>query len=516
MSQDTKKKAHGFEKLCLSIERVGHKIPDPLLIFGYLTLIVFVVSLFIEGHTLTVPGTENVIETHSLLSKEFFVTFISGIPTAFVSFTPVKYVLILLFGTAVCSETGLFEVSMKRMLRNVPDSLMVVIIIVFSINGNIVGDGLYAFLPALAGMMYASKGKNPLLGIVTSYGSIAGAFSACMLIANADVQLAGLTAEAAAVLNIDTSNITGAMNYYWQAIAAVFLIPVAWFTSEKIVRPILEREEYKLDDNIVIDGSTDSMTELTDLQRKGVRNAGISVLIYLAVILTMSIPQNGFLRNAEGKLIASGTPFMSCLIMMIMFLFFIPGITYGISAKVIKNDKDLSKILAKGISSMSPFLVMCLGASIFNTCFNYTNLASLIAIRGAEWMESVNLTGLPLILFIVILCSISNLFMPNTISKWVLLAPVMVPMCTLLGFSPAFTTALYKIGNSTTNCITPLSSGMIIALGEMQKYRKNTSLGSIISLNIPFAAMFTIFWLLMTIIFYVLQIPLGPEATIFM
>ena len=257
------------------------------------------------------------------------------------------------------------------------------------------------------------------------------------------------------------------------------------------------------------------MTELTDLQRKGVRNAGISLLIYIVVILLMTVPSNGFLRNSETGELLGSSPFMDCLIMLITFLFFIPGLTYGISAKVIKNDKDLTRVLSKGLSSMSPFLVMCLGASIFNTCFNYINLASFIAIRGAEWMESVHLTGLPLILFIVLICAISNLFMPNTISKWVLLAPVMVPMCTLLGFSPAFTTALYKIGNSATNCITPLSSGMIIALGEMQKYRKSTSLGSVISLNMPFAVCFLVFWVVMTIVFYLFQIPLGPNAAIF-
>ena len=510
------KKARGFERMCLAIERVGHKIPDPTTIFLILTAIIFIVSLFIEGKVLLVPGTGEEVTLHSLLNADFTKDFIKNIPSKFVTYTPVPYVLILLLGTSVCSETGLFEVSMKRALSKVPDSLVVLILIALSINGSLVGDGAYAFLPALGGIIYHSKGKNPLLGIVTVYACIAAGFSACMLITNGDVQVAGLTAEAAGLLHLDTSNITGASTYYWQAISAIFLIPVAWFASEKIVSPILKSTEYALDDDADNSRTAEDLTALTPDQQKGLRYAGISAILVILFVLIGAVPSHGFLRNQETGSLLIGSPFMSDLVMLIVALFFIPGLTYGIASKAIRSDKDLTRMISRGFSSMSPFLVMCFGASIFNTCFSYTNVASAIAIGGANLMESIHLTGLFLVLFIVLLCALCNLFMPHTTAKWILLAPVMVPMCALLGFSPNFTTALYKIGNSVTNCITPLSSGMVIALGEMQKYRKKTSLGSIISLNIPFSVMFLIFWTLMTIVFYLVGLPVGPNAPIFM
>lgn len=504
-----------LERICLGIEHFGNKIPSPLMIFLGLAVIVFVVSLFFDGVEIAVPGTETVIVTQSLANRDFIIEFVSGIPKAFASYSAFYYVLIFLVGTSVCSETGFFEVSFKRMLRNVSDSTLALIVCAISINGNFAGWP-EAFLPALCGILYYNKGRNPLLGIATSASCITAGFSACVLVTNADVQLAAMSAEAAAVLNLDVSTLSGMSTYYWQAASAIVLTPVAWFIAEKIVAPMVEnREEYRLDPDMERVQSSESAIELTEIQEKGIRNAIIAVLVYIAFILIGAVPSNGFLRNLETGSLILGSPFMSCLSMLIVFLFFVPGFAYGVTTKAIKNGKDLTAIIAKGFAGMTPFFVTCLGASIFNTLFNKTNLASMIAIRGAELFQSVNLTGLPLVLCLILLVSFINLLMPNTLTKWMILAPVMVPMCALLHLSPEFTTALYKIGNSCTNCITPLSAGVIISVSEMQRYRKKSSFGSVIALSLPYCIGFLIVWAAMTTACYLMGIPVGPGVSNF-
>ncbi len=518
MRTNERKERRGlFDRMVVGIEHVGHKIPDPLTIFIILTVITLIASLFINGLVLEVPGTGDTVTMNSLWNRGFFTSFVTGILKNYVTYTPIQYVMIILFGTSVCTQTDFFEVIMKRMLRNVSNSMMTIIIIVLSINGNIVGDGIYAFLPALAGLLYLSKGRNPILGIVTSYATIASAFNACLLLTNADAVLAATTAEAAALLNYDVSGFNASMTYYWTAISAILLVPVVWFASEKILAPILEKDEFKLDGDTNLDNARNEelLRDLTPLQKKGLRSAAIAELIFVAVILALLIPSNGILRNAETGAILTGSPFMGGITFWIALMFFIPGLAYGIASKQIQNDKDVSRMMSNSLKSMAPFLVMCFGGSIFNTCFNHTNLASLIAIKGAELMENLRLSGIPLAILIIIIVAILNFFMPHTTAKWLILAPVMVPMCILMGFSPAFTTCLYKIGNSVTNCMTPLSSGMIIALGEMQKYRKDSSLGTIIAMNAPFTAVNTVFWMITTIIFFLLQLPVGPGAGIF-
>ena len=140
----------------------------------------------------------------------------------------------------------------------------------------------------------------------------------------------------------------------------------------------------------------------------------------------------------------------------------------------------------------------------------------MIAIKGAGLCQNAGLTGLPLVLVIILLVSVINLLMPNTLTKWMILAPVLVPMCALLVFSPEFTTALYKIGNSCTNCITPLSAGVIISVTEMQRYRKKSSFGSVIALSLPYCIGFLITWTLMTVACYLFGLPVGPGVSIFL
>jgi len=506
-----------FQKVILSAERLGNKIPHPLTIFIILIAILFIISHFTQGIVVKLPGTDDEIITQSLLKADFVRSFLKNIPKNFVDFPALRYALVIILGTAVCEYSGLFNAVMKRFVANASNTLIATIVVFLSLNGNLIGDSAFVFIPTLAGVVYAAKGRNPILGIATSYACVNGGHSAAIMFGSSDAILYGITESVMQLLPI-TQNYSAhvAMNWYFLAVSAILLTPVAVYVSEKIIAPIVEGSDVFNVDKDIDYYAEAGLSELEPIEHKGLKYAGISLLTYIIIILVLTIPQGAFFRNTDTGNILPKSPFMDSIVMLMTFLFLIPGITYGITVGKIKKDRDVANYMVKGITSMAGFIVIVFGASQFVACFKDTNLATLIAIRGTEFIKAINLKDVPLVIVFILFMSFLNLFVVSASAKWAMVAPIFVPMFALLGYSPAFAQALYNVGNSCTNIITPLSSGLAIVLGMMSRYKKDTGLGTLISLMIPFSIAFLFFWTALSIIFLLFNLPLGPNAGIYL
>ncbi|NLY21468.1 MAG: AbgT family transporter [Tissierellia bacterium] len=514
---DTKKKDYSiFQRFMLGVEKVGNKIPHPMTVFILLIVILFVVSHFTQGKIIEVPGSDKEVITQSLMTKEFMHQFLKTIPKNFTDFAALRYVLVIMLGTAMCEYTGLFKAAMGRVVSKASARMVTLIIVTISVNGNLALDSANVFIPALAAIAYAAIGRNPLIGIATSFSCISGAFCAAFIFDSNDAALAGITELATKMLPmIEGYEVSVAMNWYFQLIGALVLIPVGVFIDEKIVTPMVEgNPRYALDSEFKLESV--KMDELSSTEKKGLRNAGISLLAYIIIVLVLTIPQNSFFRNPETGGIMPNSPFMDSMVVLLTLLFFIPGVTYGISIGDIKSEKDIANHMAKGIASMSSFVILIFFAAQFFACFNYTNLATAIAVGGTNLINEFNLVGIPLVIIYILIMTFINLFVVSSTSKWAMVAPIFVPMFALLGYSPAFAQALYRVGNSVSNIITPLSSGLTIVLGIMTRYKKDAGLGTIISLTLPFSIGLLITWTLLSVAFLVFQIPLGPGYGIFL
>lgn len=513
---DKKQNYSRFQKAMLHVEKVGNKIPHPMTVFIILTIILFIVSAFTQGKVIKIPGTDTEVITKSLMTREFLTQFLKDIPKNFTNFAALRYVLVIMLGTAICEYTGLFQASMGRAVSKANARMVTLIVVIISVNGNLALDSANVFIPALAGIAYAAQGRNPLIGIVTAFAMISGAFCAAFIFDSNDAALAGITETASKMLPIlENYQVSVAMNWYYQLIGAVLLIPIGVFVSEKIVAPMVEgNDSYKIDDDF--DLKSVELKELTEVEKIGLRNAGVSIIIYLILVLILTLPQNSFFRNPETGAIMPKSPFMDSMVVLLTLLFFIPGVAYGVTVGKIKSEKDIAKYMAQGIASMSSFVVLIFFAAQFFACFNYTNIATLIAVNGTNLIKELNLSGVPLLIIYILIMTIINLFVVSSTSKWAMVAPIFVPMLGLLGYSPAYAQALYRVGNSVSNIITPLSSGLTIVLGIMSRYKKDTGLGTIISLTLPFSIALFITWTLLSIIFLVFNIPLGPGYSIFL
>ena len=207
---------------------------------------------------------------------------------------------------------------------------------------------------------------------------------------------------------------------------------------------------------------------------------------------------------------------MNSMVVVIALVFAIAGIAYGCGAKVVKNDKDVMNLMGKSMASMGSYIVLVFFASQFVAYFNYSNLGTIIAVQGADLLKAIGLQGIPLVILFILVVAFINIFMGSASAKWAILAPVFVPMLMNFGFTPEFTQMAYRIGDSTTNLISPLMSYFALIVTFAEKYDKKSGIGTLISTMMPYSIALLIGWTILLIVWYVFNLPLGPGIGIWL
>jgi aminobenzoyl-glutamate transport protein len=295
------------------------------------------------------------------------------------------------------------------------------------------------------------------------------------------------------------------MNYYFLAVSTLVLVPVAVLVTTKIVEPRLGK----------YGGEPEVLDEVSSLEKKGLRWAALSVALIIGIVLVLSLPANGLFRHPEtGSLTTS--PLMDSLVPLMMILFLVPSIIYGKIVKSLNNSKDFADHLAKAMSSMGMYIVISFAAAQMIAYFNWSNLGPIVAIKGAELLETLGLQGLPLFIGFIIVAALINFLVASSSAKWAILAPVFVPMFMIMGYSPALTQAAYRIGDSITNPITPMLAYFAIVLTFAKKYDPKIGIGTFMTSLLPYSIAFAIMWIILFAVWYLLGIPLGPQGELFL
>ena len=489
------------------IEVNGNKLPDVLTLFVIFTAIILVVSAIgsAAGWTAVNPATEEKIEVVNLLDGEGIIKILSGLVSNFVNFPPLGMVLVVMLGVGLAESTGLISAFMRKVVLAAPAKLILPIIVLIGIVGNAAADAALIVLPPVAAMIFLALKRNPIAGLVAAYAAVAGGFSANVIINILDTLLAGFTESSAQIIDPEYKA-NPAMNYYFLLVSTFVLLPIAVYVTTKIVEP-------RLGTYTGVIPQDQENTALTSEEKRGLRWAGVSLGIFVAILLVLTVPPNALLRHPEtGSIIVS--PFMDSLVAIMFLFFFIPSLAYGIGSRNIKSDRDVAEQLTKAMSGMGYYIVLAFIAAQMITYFGWSNLGAIIAIKGAELLQNIGLTGLPLLIGFIIFTAIVNLLIASSSAKWALLGPVFVPMFMLLGYSPAFTQVAYRIGDSITNTITPMLAYFAILLSFAKKFDKNMGVGTLISSLIPYTFAYGIFWIILFSIWYLFGLPLGPGAYI--
>lgn len=487
------------------IERVCNKLPTPFILFVYLFLFAAVLGavLSVANVQLLHPGTGEMVGSKNLFSLEGMNWFLDSMVKNFTGFAPLGLVLTMTLGIGMCEESGMLTSLIKSAMKGVPPVIVPYVIAFIGTVGNIASDTAMVVIPPLAALAYIGVGKHPIAGLICGYAGAQAGFSANLMIAGTDSLLQALTnTSIKAFLPDSTFQVEVVCNWYFMMASTFLCMIVIGFVCTHLVEKRLG--EYTGD----IDPTHNH--DITALERKGLRNSGIAALLYIAVILLGMFGPGRVLMHPETKGLLS-SPFLKGLIPILFFLFVSVGLAYGFTTGHFKKEKDISNAMTNQMRAMAGFVIFAFSAGQFIALFNWTQLGTLLAISGAGLLESLGFTGIPLCVSFIILCMVINLFVSSGSAKWAILAPIFVPMFMLLGYHPGFTQLLYRIGDSPTNCFTPMSPYIWMVLSVAQaKYDKNATLGQIAANLIPIALVLQVVWIIFVVIWMLTGFPIGP------
>jgi para-aminobenzoyl-glutamate transporter family len=501
----------GFVSRALgTVERVGNKLPDPAVLFFYLILVVWLFSAIFSAMDVSVQDFKNeTISVKNLLTGEAFAEFFSKMVGIFTGFHPLGVVLVAMLGVGVADYSGYINSGLRIMLSVTPKSMLTPMVILVGVVSHTAADAGYVLVIPLAGIIFHAAGRHPLAGIAAAFAGVSGGFSANFIPSSIDPLLQGFTQTAAQI--VDENIVLNPLNnWYFTSASTLLIVLLGWLITDKIVEPRLKNT--KIDD-VEVDDNSNSMGKVNANESKAFWVSTGIMLLLLVGLFVWAYPMDSTLRNKDGDLTGPGSPLMAAIVTVIFIVFVIPGIIYGFLSGTYKTSADVIKSMSKAMSSMSYYMVLAFFCAIFIYAFNESKMGAVLAIKGASLIEAMKLgPGLSIVL-VILLTAFVNLFIGSASAKWGLLAPILVPMFMALGISPDFTQAAYRVGDSVSNIITPLMVYFPLIVIFCQKYVKNTGIGSLTALMLPYSIVFTIAWTIFLLLYWQFGLPLGLEAS---
>ena len=500
MSNNTQKKS-AMDVFLNGIEKVCNKLPSPPFIFMFLFALVGVLSFVVSatGASVINPSNGEVVQAQNFLSVAGLHWFLNSMVTNFTGFAPLGLVITMTIGIGLCEESGLVMSLLRAGLSDVPPAIVPYLIAFIGTVGNIASDTANVIVPPVAGILFLAAGRHPVVGMICGYAGANAGFTANLMIAGTDSLLQGITNTAILTLIPDGSfQVDVTCNWFFMIASTFFCTAVIGAVVNFIVEPRFGKYT----------GSADEKIEKnTAEQSKGLKAAGLFCVVYIAILLALFF--TGPLAAEGGAFI--GSPFLKGLIPILFILFYGSAVAFGFGAGTMNSTAAITKAMNKQMAGMASFISFTFFAGQFQSLFNWTKLGTMLAIVGADALESLGLVGIPMFVMFILLTTVINMFMSSGSAKWAILAPIFVPMFMLLGYHPGFTQLLYRLGDSPTNAITPVSPyiWMVLEIART-KYDKDLELGTMIGGLVPIAIVLEVLWIIFMIIWYLTGLPIGP------
>jgi aminobenzoyl-glutamate transport protein len=494
------------------LEKWGNKLPDPAVLFVIGLLGTWVLSKVLAGVEFTEedPRTKLPIVINDLLTGPALADFMSSMVKTFTGFHPLGVVLVALLGVGVAEHSGFINAVLKGMLSYTPKLLLTPMLIFVAITSHLAADAGYVLVIPLGGVIFYAAGRHPLAGIGAAFAGVSGGFSALYMVSSLDPLLAGLTQEGVQMIDTTRPPVNPLCNIWFTAASTGLIILLGWFLTDKVVEPRLRRT--------LIDGDPAQMPAMQEIGRKEVRGiqAAFAAILLAAVAFALwAMPEGSALRSPtddEKSLIVADAPLMKSIVPLIFLFFLLPGVVYGYVAGTFKSHRDVIKGMSQAMGTMAYYLVMAFCAALFIDAFAKSNMGALVALKGANFLKEMDAPGGVTIVGIILLSAAVNLLVGSASAKWALLAPIFVPMLMLLGISPELTQAAYRIGDSSTNIITPMMPYFPLVVVFAQRYVKGSGIGTITSLMMPYSLAFLVCWTAFLLLYWQLGFPLGVGA----
>lgn len=503
------------QRLLSAIERGGNRLPDPAILFIALLLITWLLSALFSlfSYDLVDPRTGDPLSVINQLSPAAMTAFLADMVKTFAHFHPIGVVLVAMLGIGVAEHSGFIHTALRAMLRVTARWLLTPMVIAVGIVSHTAADAGYVLVIPLGGIIFQAAGRHPLAGIAAAFAGVSGGYAANFVPSAVDPMLQGISQSAAQILDPSVS-LNPLNNYFFTASSSLLIILAGWLITDRVVEPRLRHTAIDQDSE---DGesATDSgmQAETGPRERRALRAAVWSMLVFLAMLIATALPDGSAWRGSGGSLTEFGAPLMEAIVPLIFLFFLLPGVVYGVIAGTITSSRDVIEGMSKTMQTMAYYLVIMFFIAQFIYAFSQSNLGILLALSGAQWLQAMGLPAAMTISGVVLLTGLLNLFVGSASAKWALLAPILVPMLMELGISPDLTQAAYRVGDSTTNIITPLMPYFPLVVVYCQRYVRDTGIGTVVAMMLPYTVTFIVIWTLFLLAYWGLGIPLGLQAS---
>lgn len=533
------------ERMLDGVERLGNKVPHPVMMFLYLIAIIAVISAILAwvgvsvteeivvpvpiellrdlhhalggsvvpydtytNQIVTLPDytvQEVTIPVRSLLDVEGIRFMLTSFVANFAGFGVVAVTFVAMAGVGVAEHAGLMGALIRKLVKVAPRRLIGFILIFVGVLSSVASDAGYLILIPLGAAAFLSLGRHPLAGMAAAFAGVGAIFGVNLLITPIDSMLTEITNEA---IGASGTALTVTANFYFSIVSSIVLAIAATFVTQRIV-------EKRLGPYDPSEGATDAtIEELSDQDKaaeaRGLRYAFWGMLASVGAILLLVLPPGAPLRDGETGAIIGPTPFMDSLLFVITLIFLIAGICYGVGAKTISGSGDVITGVTKTFSGLAGLVFMLLMIAQFIAFFNYTNLPRVAAVEMAHLLEQANIGGLALLIGFILVIVVLDIILPGVVPKWAIFAPVFIPIFSRLGVTPQTVLAAYRVGDSPMNVITPLMVYLPFIVTIAQRYKRDAGIGTVIALMLPFVIVILIAWIALFVIWFLVGVPVGP------
>lgn len=527
------------------IEKIGNKLPNPFWLFVILAGIVALSSWL--GSTLgmkaTQPDSGEIVAVENLLTTEGIQRMVTEAVDNFTSFPPLGVILTVMLGVAVAEHSGLLSALVRSMVAKVGPKVLTFTLALAGVTGSVASDAVYVILIPLGAMSFHALGRSPIVGAMVAFAASSAGFNSSLILNITDLLLASISTPAAQLVD-ENYDVSPLANIFFVIPSAIVLALIITAVTELFVN----KRAHDLVDHDKIDysevsfdnaagasntsgadesadsadsadsaGNNENNTEdisdqlkLAAHEKSGLRATGIALLLMLLAYFALLFIPGSPLTGPDGEIMDS--PLIRAIAVPIAGMFFLCGIVYGLVAKSITSSADIPDFMAAGLKTMLPMIVLFFAVAQFLAWFEWSNLGVWTAITGSELLERADLPPILLFAGVVALVALLNLFITSGSAQWALMAPVLVPMLMYVGTAPEVTQMLFRIGDSPTNIITPMSPYFALALTFLQRYYKRSGVGTLMSLALPYSIAMIIGWFIFFMIWYFLGIPLGPGS----
>lgn len=505
------------------IEKIGHKIPDPTIIFMILFAVTMIITLFLGGKEFSTLAKDGGTVTYQI--KNMFEAenmrwiFDNALLTNWLAYGGgvLGTILVVMLGVGLAEESGLLSTLIKKVGLKVSDKYLPFVLVFLGIMSSVATDAGYVILVPLAGLLYAGLKKNPLIGMAAAFAGVSAGFSANLIPATPSDIILGTNAQAFAVaqgipfVTAAGKAITPAtMHYFFIVVSTLALTLIGGFITIKFIKPKLEKQEFTIPADMNLNEFTVKPEE-----NKALKWAGLGLVLGIAAVALLAfgpLAPYEVLNETTGEM-ETVKPLMDNIILVITFLFFMPGLFYGYKVGKFKKSADVVKAMSSAMGSMGSVIVLTFFSYNFLALLSYSQLGTYLTYLGATGLQNMGLADYPILLLIgfILTTAIINLFVGGMTSKWMLLGPIFIPMLYNVNnaMTPDMVAAAYRVADSSTNIITPLMSYAGLILVFMRKYKPEFSVGDLISLMFPYSISFLVIWSSILIGFFTFGIPLG-------